>query len=426
MPDLLPLGSAELLGAISVTLLTVVLVMVQRLRRAARAAASQSDALLQTARQQGAQLAARLACAEQSAPATSPFTGALTRRLGAIDALAYSIAGDLRRALQEKNPDVLRAAAERVVRRAEQLAGLASGGRARDVQTSLPGIWSRVPGLVGHKLAGISLVARFAPDLPPVVGAGELWAQVLSALVENAAEASSEGSHIEVGAAVVSGGPGHVCIWVEDHGRGIAPGLLPHVMEPFHSSRAEEGIAALGLALIVAIVESMNGTVTVASAIGVGTRVEITVPHVGPAARAPTPLRFAGTVLVADDDSVVRGATRRALQRMGLDVVEADSGSSARTALTGHPDRFRVAILDVVMPGLPVSEVVAMARRGQPDLPVLLVSGYNTESMVDSILAMGGVRFLHKPYDLNQLAQSLDDLMALPQAASPEPAAGTA
>jgi len=190
-------------------------------------------------------------------------------------------------------------------------------------------------------------------------------------------------------------------------------------MDPFHSSRAEEGIAALGLALIAAIVEAMGGTITIASRVGEGTRVEILVPQAGPAGSVVVAMRLSGTVLVADDDRALRSSTRRALQRLGLDVVEADSGSTARTELTSNPERFRAAILDVVMPGMPVGEVVAIARRGRPDLPVLLVSGYHTETMVDPILAMGGVRFLQKPFEAAQLAQTLDDLLAAAGRRSP-------
>jgi len=416
MHTLLRAGLPELTAGLGIALLSIVLLLVQRLRWSARVAERESESLLQTLRQQGAQLASRLALFEQSSPAISPFAGALTRRLGALDALAYSIVGELRRVIQDGDPGRLRASAERVVRRAEQMATLASGGRARDTQTSLPGIWPRVPGILGQKLAGVSLAARFAPDLPPIVGAGELWAQVLSALVENAVEASSEGSMIDVGAAVDGS---RVRLWVEDRGRGIPAALLPHVMDPFHSSRAEEGIAALGLALIAAIVEAMGGTITIASRVGEGTRVEILVPQAGPAVSVMAAMRLSGTVLVADDDRALRSSTRRALQRLGLDVVEADSGSTARTELTSNPERFRAAILDVVMPGMPVGEVVAIARRGRPDLPVLLVSGYHTETMVDPILAMGGVRFLQKPFEAAQLAQTLDDLLAAAGRRSP-------
>jgi FixJ family two-component response regulator len=91
----------------------------------------------------------------------------------------------------------------------------------------------------------------------------------------------------------------------------------------------------------------------------------------------------------------------------------------ARAELLAAPGRFRGAVLDVVMPGTPVGEVVAAMRQRRPEFPVLLVSGYDTMQMVDAVLALGGVRFLRKPFTREELRDVLADMFAAP---APTPA----
>jgi signal transduction histidine kinase/CheY-like chemotaxis protein len=344
----------------------------------------------------------------------SLLRGVLTRRMGAVEAIAQSIARDLRQTLAAGTPVPLGAAAERNAQHAERLAWLAGGGRAREQQATLAAVWPRVVGLISASVGPSHTVrATFAPDLPPVAGTGETWVQVLLALVENALEAMPGGGVVEV--EVVRGErDGFARISVIDVGRGIPPEVLPHVMEPFYTSRAAQGAEGLGLAMVASFVEALDGEVRLASKPGAGTRVDIDVPFAltPRASAAPGVLRLEGVVLVADDDADLRRSMAKMLASFGLEVVEADTGSMARAELMSNPERFRAAMLDVVMPGTPVGDVVAAIRERRADLPVLLVSGYETMHMVDAVLALGGVRFLKKPFEREELFQVLEDLFS--------------
>jgi signal transduction histidine kinase/CheY-like chemotaxis protein len=343
---------------------------------------------------------------------------ALTRRLGAIEAIARSIARDLREARPVSADASLDAALRRGVHRAEQLARLAAGGAARERQTTLALVWPRVVHLVGARFEpGHHLVVTLPGDLPPVVGGGEEWAQMLGALVENAIEAMPGGGVLKVGAEA-SGRAGFARVVVEDAGCGIAPEVLPHVTEPFYTSRAERGADGLGLAMVASVVEGLTGSLHLESAVGVGTEVTIEVPFApGPEPGGePEPMRLEGTVLLADDDRETRRALARILESFGLLVVEADGGAAARAQLSVRLDEFRAAVLDVVMPGTPVGEVVAEARERRPGLPVLLISGYDTMQMVDGVLALGGVRFLRKPIGREEFFAALRDLFSVEEA----------
>lgn len=290
--------------------------------------------------------------------------------------------------------------------------------------TSLASVWPRVPVLVADALERVSLRATFPTDLPPVAGSGGLWVQILAGLVTNAAEASHEGAIVEVGAGVDADAPGLVRIWVEDRGRGIHESQLPHLLRASGARPIADGhTVELGLPHVAALVEGMDGTMAVSSKRGEGTRVELTVPAAGGSTRTSETMHLEGTVLVADDDRAVRTATGRILRRLGLDVIEADTGTQARHKLTVDAERYRAAVLDVVMPGTPVGDVVADVRRRRPDLPIVLVSGYDTLSLMDPVLALGGVRFLRKPYAAEDLAQTLDDLLAAAPAEALAPVA---
>ena len=391
-------------AAVAIALLLVVLGLVRRLQIVSRQRAELAEQTVALQKSRHADMATRVATLETER--SSPLHGLLTRRLGTIEAIAESIARDLAQA-RGGAPEISAGALERSVSRAGQLARLAAGGRAREPHTTLSGIWPRVQALVSPRLeATHTLRADFASELLPVLGGGEEWVQILVALIENALESMPAGGLVEIG-----GEPaGRVArIWVSDTGRGIRPEVLPHVMEPFYTSRAELGAEGLGLAMVAALVEGMGGLVRIGSKVGEGTRVDIEIPM---AEAAPEPqLALAGTFLVADDDRAVRSGLARMVQSFGAEAVEVDSGTAARSWLLAEPERFSAAILDVVMPGTPVGDVVAAVRELRPAFPVLLVSGYDTMRMVDNVLALGRVRFLRKPFTREELFAVLADVV---------------
>jgi signal transduction histidine kinase/ActR/RegA family two-component response regulator len=396
---------ANIAVAAAVVLLVIVLVLVRRLhaRAGQRSRLAHQTVEKQHARQ--AEMAARVAHLESER--ASPLHGLLTRRLGMIEAVAESIVRDLEQA-SEAPPEAQAAAAQRAVVRASQLARLAAGGRAREGQTTLPSIWPRVVALLQSRLGDThTLRTEFPDDLPPVAGSGEEWVQILAALIENALEAMPAGGLVETGAAPAEGGT--VRVWVRDTGRGIRPEILPHVMEPFYTSRAELGAEGLGLSMVASLIESLAGQVRIASRVGEGTTVELIVPAVVAPPRVAD-LALAGRFLVADDDSAVCGAVARMIRSYGAEAVEVATGTLARAQLTAGADAFTGAVLDVVMPGTPVGDVVAAVRARRPGFPVLLMSGYDTMRMVDSVLALGGVRFLKKPFTREELHAVLTDL----------------
>jgi signal transduction histidine kinase/ActR/RegA family two-component response regulator len=398
------------------------IVLAVRLRRSASRDLVELEMALDLERHRVAQLTAIVGQEqgkERRLERRAMLRGTLARRLGTIEAVAHVLARELEAALAKRSPQPLEAAAARGVQWADQLSRIAAGGKAREQQTTLSQIWPRVQSLAAVSVLPTHTVRTSFPALmPPVVGSGEAWAQVLLALVENALDSMPNGGVVDV-RQEVSARPAFARISVSDHGPGMTQDEMARVLRLDPLSHGE----TLGLAMVIAVVEGLGGEFTIESAPGAGTRIELEVPFAAEAVVGEEMARLEGRVLLADDDEDVRRVTARMLATLGMEVVQADSGAVARSLLAsaarGH---FRAAILDVVMPGTPIEDIIVGMRQREPGFPVLLISGYDTMQMVDAIIALGGIRFLRKPFRRHDLYQALRDLFSVeppPDAAAP-------
>jgi CheY-like chemotaxis protein len=379
----------------------------RRLARDLRQRAAQNlqrrEQALMAERQHSADLVTRLARYEGRATGgTATLRVALSRRLGTIGAIANSLARELK---QADAGGAEPGAARRTLQQAEELARLATGGSPREQETTLSLVWPLVCDALAHRiLPSHHLDAVIPSDVPPVSGTALEWQHILAAVVENALDATPGGGVVKVRAGR-SERPGMARIVVADTGPGTPGDLLDR------ASRGERP----GLATVAALVEVLGGEVRFSFAETKGATVTIESPfHVARSGR-PTaePVKFEGTVLLADDDPDARRGIGKLLQSLGFEVLEADNGTLALARLRNEPDRFRAAVLDVVMEGTPVGEVVAGVRELRPGFPVLLVSGFDTRRFVDSVIALGGVRFLRKPMDRDELVAAFRDLFAI-------------
>ena len=195
---------------------------------------------------------------------------------------------------------------------------------------------------------------------------------------------------------------------VTDTGTGMEQSVLLHVFEPFFTTKERGRGTGLGLSTAYGIVQQSGGAILVQSAKGRGTTFDIFIPsaaspeqnartpsgHPPPQASAPTK-----TVLVVEDDPMVRHLVVRTLQRPDLRILEADSGNAALARLdTRSLGQIHLLITDIVMPGATGVEVARRFRVRYPSLPVLFMSGY-----ADELFAHKGVEeldgtFLAKPF----------------------------
>lgn len=268
------------------------------------------------------------------------------------------------------------------------------------------GAWARAdPGQVDQVLLNLCLNARDA--LLPDVEAGRparITLSVRAVTVDaTAAEADPRAR------------PGD---WVElavaDTGPGIPPDVLPRVFEPFFTTKPRGQASGLGLAVLHGIVQGHGGWVTVETAPGAGTRIACLFPAASPpsgtrAAPVPEPSPRSRSVLVVDDEQMVREVVRRCLERLGYAVEESPGGGAALSRLHAgyRPD---LVLLDIQMPDLDGWRTLASIRALDPALPVVMISGYDTDAARPHAHAPDAL--LRKPFRIAQLEATLGEVIA--------------
>jgi two-component system cell cycle sensor histidine kinase/response regulator CckA len=207
---------------------------------------------------------------------------------------------------------------------------------------------------------------------------------------------------------------------VSDTGTGMPADILTKIFEPFFTTKEVGKGTGLGLSTVYGIVKQSGGYIFADSEEGEGTHFTIYLPvHRAEAGKAPvrekaepgiTELWGTGTILLVEDEAMVRAVAERALTRHGYTVHTAENGEAALELLDrlGHVD---LMISDVVMPTMDGPTTVREARKTRPDLPILFISGYAEEQLRKSI-DLERVAFLAKPFSVQKLAEAARDALA--------------
>lgn len=208
----------------------------------------------------------------------------------------------------------------------------------------------------------------------------------------------------------------YACLRVIDNGQGMDAMTQTKIFDPFFTTK-ETG-HGLGLAAVQGIVRSLNGFITVKSQPGKGTTFEVYFPYAEQAQKVETgPLAedsvnnvTQGLILLADDEEFIRTAAAEYLEIVGYRVVTAVDGGDALRQFEAQPSRFVLAILDVVMPHLTGYQVYEQISIVRPDLPVIIISGYDNTNQ-RHVLDKENVMFVHKPYRFSQLMAAISQLV---------------
>ena len=208
-----------------------------------------------------------------------------------------------------------------------------------------------------------------------------------------------------------------VRITVTDTGTGIDPAILPHILEPFFTTKPFGQGSGLGLSSVDGFVAQSGGFISVESEVGTGSSVSVHLPRTTaapvaapPPAVRPVPVGGRETILLVDDEPGVLAVTARLLRELGYTVLEAsDPAAALATAESGAaPD---LLLTDVVMPGMKGRELAARLTDRYPGLPVLFMSGYDPETVFGDGLLEYGLQFLSKPVDRATLAARVRKLL---------------
>jgi len=283
--------------------------------------------------------------------------------------------------------------------------------------------------LLGQTL-GEHIEIRVVPEAelrPALVDAGQLETAVLN-LAINARDAMPAGGRISFETRSVHlepgflGGPGepppgdYVMLAVSDTGMGMTPEVKSRAFDPFFTTKDFGKGSGLGLSMVYGFVRQSGGHITLYSEPGLGTTVKLYFPSaegVETADEPPAPmaedLRGSETVLLVEDDSMVRRHVEGLLAGLGYRTIVAENGAAA-LALLGAGERVDLVFTDMVMPGgMSGRDLAEAARRLRPEVKILFTSGYTNEMFARSTPGAiePAAHFLAKPYRRRDLAGKL-------------------
>ena len=254
------------------------------------------------------------------------------------------------------------------------------------------------------RLIGEDVVVRLDLDVgaPPILGDRSQIEQVLMNLAINARDAMPEGGTLTL-ATSLDVAADRAVLTVSDTGRGMDRETVSHMFEPFFTTKGPGQGTGLGLATVYGIVTQHGGTIAVDSAPGLGTTFALSFPRDAAAnAGALTPVPSGGdtagqeTILLVEDEPMVRSLVRSILSAKGYTVREASSGEEALERFGDDLDLVHLLLTDVVMPGINGRVLAERLSARRPDLKVLFMSGYTEDAVLG---ARGpGMQFLQKPF----------------------------
>jgi PAS domain S-box-containing protein len=199
-----------------------------------------------------------------------------------------------------------------------------------------------------------------------------------------------------------------VSLRIADNGTGMSAAVRSQIFEPFFTTKGIGHGTGLGLAVVHGIVKQAGGCIDVETSPGKGTTFTILLPAAEQAVAPPagsrgTPQRGTETILVVEDEDLVRRVAVRALRSAGYAVLDAPDGAQALRVAAAHPGPVHLAITDVVMPGMGGREVAEALRRDHPATAIVFASGYLDDAIVHQGIQQSEVAFLPKPYDVGSL-----------------------
>lgn len=268
--------------------------------------------------------------------------------------------------------------------------------------------------------ADVELVTSLAPSLWPVEVDPSHMEQVLVNLAVNARDAMPVGGRITLGTSNIAIDESsnihqhgfdvpvgkYVRLAVTDTGTGIDAAIQHSIFEPFFTTKSKDKGTGLGLSTVFGIVKQSAGFIWVDSTPGRGATFEVYLPAVeGDAGRLPGPERDPEavrggreTVLVVEDEAMVRKAVCRILNGHGYQILEASHGGDALLLSETHRGVIDLMISDIVMPGIDGKELAARVLARHPAMKVIFMSGYSDVSIVDQGALSPGAHFLQKPF----------------------------
>ncbi len=307
-----------------------------------------------------------------------------------------------------------------------QLLGYARGGRFEIKPIDLNILIKETTDTFGAANKDIKIHLTLADNLSRVKADQGQIEQTLLNLYLNAADAMAQGGNIVIETKNVTNAemqnkpykprPGkYILLTIKDSGIGIDKKIIDRIFEPFFTTKGLAKGTGLGLAAAYGIIKGHGGYIDVDSKLNCGTTFNIYLPALEKEVLEEETLsneraNGKGIVLLVDDEDMVLDTGRRMLKKLGFEVLVARNGHEALELFRTYPDEVDLVLLDMVMPYMGGGETYDRIKEINPNIKVLLVSGYGIDGQATEILRRGCNGFIQKPFSLTDLSREIGNI----------------
>ena len=310
--------------------------------------------------------------------------------------------------------------------------------RVLDLDALLADVEKMLRRLIGEDIA---LAVRTDPSLRPIKAHAGQIEQIVMNLVVNARDAMLDGgiitietANVELDEQAIRGHDGarpgpYVMMAVSDTGVGMTPEVQSQIFEPFFTTKDATKGTGLGLSTVYGIVTQSGGHIVVHSKRGEGTRFEIYLPQAEEGTAAQTTPRSQSdisptgteTILVVEDEDMIREMLCESLKEFGYTVLEASDAAEATRRCDEHSGPIDLLMTDVVLPGMGGRELAQKLTALHPEMKILFMSGYTDDAVVRHGILTAGVMFLQKPFTLVGMGHKVREALLAPPTESEAP-----
>ena len=311
-----------------------------------------------------------------------------------------------------------------------QLLGYARKGKYEARRLVLNQIIDESAETFGRTRKEITINRRFEPDLSEIEADRTQIEQILFNLFINAADAMPGGGDLTLKTTNINSqdmtdkqykpvAANYVMLQVTDTGEGMDTKTLERIFDPFFTTKGLGRGTGLGLASVYGIIKAHGGYIDVDSKQGVGTTFHIYfpaldksnihshIPHKGPDRIKPGK----GTILMVDDEEIIIDVSIDMLEKIGYRVLKALSGKEAISEYQASSAKIDLVILDLIMPKISGGEVYDKLKEINPQVKVLLSSGYSVDGQATEILKRGCNGFIQKPFNMEELSRKVNEIL---------------
>ena len=321
----------------------------------------------------------------------------------------------------------MKASAHRMAQLTSQLLAYARGKKYQAKTISINNFVENTLPVIHHVISpDTSIESNLTAEVLNIKADQTQMQMVLTAILVNASEAIEGKGHIRISTEKeeideefikyhpdLKPGP-HVCLTVEDNGKGMDKETRDRIFEPFFTTKFEG--RGLGMASAFGIVRNHDGRISVYSEVGKGTVVRIFLPLIEDRIEKPTkttlePIKGTGTVLVIEDEEMVMDVNRALLEKLGYRVLGAKTGKEAVNIAKTFNGDIDLAILDIILPDMEGGAIYPLIMKARPNLKVIVCSGYSIDGPAQEILDSGAQDFIQKPFTVTEISEKLKTVL---------------